>query len=298
MEERSPVAFVQTHNNPGFRFSKDTCNSLRIENNIINRICHGNFSRKSLKRKTIEDEEMVSIPLTSPITFNNKKPRMVHYGRSFPISRLLEHLDAPILRNIIQTLVDRHPTLSLEVAGLLSLPDLSSVISILNGIEEQLQLSFPYGGDSKGDYAYNRVRPVLQRFMDALVEYTHIFLPPYEMNKSLTLTFLDHISSMLHRLPEWNNPTHNYYKEELYDIISNAWISTIFNMSKEGYDGINGDEWIAKLIKHNEISGGRFKAVIDIARNELAWFFPEKDGNMSFTNNNRLGFDFASCYQI
>ncbi|EMR09570.1 hypothetical protein PNEG_02156 [Pneumocystis murina B123] len=296
MEERSPVTLVLTYNNSDICFSKGSCNSLKVENNIINRICNGNSFRKSLKRKTIEDEEMSYVPLSSPAVLNSKKPRMIYHGRSFPITRLLEHLDCCTLRSIIETLVDRHPTLFSEVVGLSSLPDLFSVISLLNGMEEQVRCSFPYGGDIRGEYAYNRIRPVLQKFMDALVEYMIIFSPPYQKSRNLTLTFLDHISSMLHRLPEWNNPVHNYYKEELYDSVSNAWISVISSMSKEGFDGINGNEWIAKLIKHNETSGGRFKRVIDTARNELACFFIEKDLNVSFSNNNRLGFDFASCY--
>lgn len=296
MEERSPVTFVQTFKDSDFH--KGVCSGLMVENNILNKVCSGNSPLKSLKRKSIEDEEMLLSPLANPFTSNNKKPRMVHYGRSFPIARLLEHLDGSSLRNIIQTLVDRYPTLSLEIANLSSRPDLSSVISILNGMEEQVRRSFPYGGDPMGEYAYNRIRPILQTLIDALLEYTCIFLPPYESNRRLTLTFLDHITSMLHRFPEWNNPIHNYSKEELYDEISNAWISAISSISKECLDGINGNEWIKKLIKHNEVAGGRFKCAVNIVKNKLSCFSADKDNNTQYSGNNKLGVDFAFCYQL
>ncbi|CCJ28845.1 unnamed protein product [Pneumocystis jirovecii] len=276
MEKRSPVTYVQTHSGSRLNLPKNTLNPLGIVNDVLNKVCSGNLSRKSLKRKISEYEEMQCTSSSSPFVFNYKKPRMTCYGRSLPITRLLEHLDSSSLCDIIQTLVNRHPTLLLEVASLSSRPDLSSVISTLNGMEEQVRRSFPYGGDSMGEYAYNRIRPVLQALMDALLEYTRIFLPPYESNKSLTLTFLDHITSMAHRFPEWNNPEHNYIKEELYHEISSAWISVILSIGKEGWGGINGYEWMKKLIKHNEAGRGRLESVIDVARSELACFFPEK----------------------
>ncbi|KAG4303330.1 hypothetical protein PCK1_000294 [Pneumocystis canis] len=299
MEERSPVTFVQKHNDSCFHLSKSSCNGLKMMNNILNKVCFGNLSRKSLKRKVSEDEEIQHTSMTSYSNLNNKKPRITRHGRSLPVTRLLEHLDASSLRNIIQILVNRHPTLSLEVVNLSSRPDLSSVISILNGMEEQVRRSFPYGGDSAGEYAYNRIRPVLQTLTDSLLEYTCIFLPPYETDRSLTLTFLDYITSMVHRFPEWNNPEHNYAKHELYDEISNAWVSTILSIAKEGSGGINSHEWMEKLIKHNEVAGGRFKTVIDVAQNELSWSFPENFGkNGTLLSNNKFGFDFASCYRI
>lgn len=89
MEERSPVTLVLTCNNSDIRFSKGSCNSLKVENNIINRVYNGNLFRRNLKRKAVEDEEMSYVPLSSPAVLNSKRPRMIYHGRSFPISRLL-----------------------------------------------------------------------------------------------------------------------------------------------------------------------------------------------------------------
>ncbi|KAG4305723.1 hypothetical protein PORY_000633 [Pneumocystis oryctolagi] len=283
---------VRKHNDSSFPLSKDTFS-------VLNRIWSGNSSQKSLKRKVSEYEETQCTSLISSFNSDHKKPRITCHERSFPVIRLLEHLDSSSLLDIIQSLVDRHPTLLSEVIGLSSRPNLSSVISILNNMEEQVRRSFPYGSDSMGEYAYNRIRPVLQTLMDALLEYTCIFLPPYESNKGLTLTFLDHITTMIHRFPEWNNPEHNYAKEKLYDEISNAWASVILSIGKDGWCGINGYEWIRKLIKHNEIAKGRLKSAMDVVQNELKMFLPEKGrSDVCFSGNNRVGFDFASCYQI
>ncbi|KAG5518281.1 hypothetical protein PMAC_003077 [Pneumocystis sp. 'macacae'] len=298
MEKRSPVTFVQTHSDSRLNLLK-VCSGSLSRKSVLLFFCYKTELVSGLKRKASEYEEMQYTSSVSPFVLNCKKPRMTCYGRPLPIVRLLEHLDSTSLRDIIQTLVNRHPTLLLEVTSISSRPDLSSVISILNGMEEQVRRSFPYGCNSAGEYAYNRIRPMLQKLMDTLLEYTCIFLPPYESNKSLTLTFLDHVTSMAHRFPEWNNPEHNYAKEELYHEISNAWISVILNIGKEGWGGINGHEWMEKLIKHNEVGGGRLKSVIDVARCELAYFFSEKIGdNIPFLPSNKLGFDFASCYQI
>jgi len=202
----------------------------------------------------------------------HKKMKSNVQGRPLPLSRLLESVDTVTLKNILQTVCDKHPELAKEVSELAPRPTVTSALSTLISYESTYRASFPYGGNSTGEYAHNRVRPALMGLLDALSDYTPHFLPPNENQATVSLSFLDGATDIIHRLPDWENPLHNHPKQTAYEEITKAWILVIQEAAKRGAGiGLQYGGWETKLSKHNEHSGGRLDAAVSQMRQTIGW---------------------------
>jgi protein Cut8 len=190
----------------------------------------------------------------------NKRQRSDVTGRPLPLPRLLETVDTNTLKAMLQTICDRHPELAEEVSSLAPRPTVASALSTLNNYEIAVGAAFPYGGNSGGDYAFNRVKPALNELLDALSDYTPHFLPPNESQAATSLTFLDDATNIIHRLPNWDNSLHNHSKSMAYEEITKAWVLVVQGAAKRGA-GIQLEHggWGSKLAKHVEQSGGRMQ---------------------------------------
>jgi protein Cut8 len=215
------------------------------------------------------DHQMTPIPQARII----KKARSnVVSGRPLPLSRLLENVDSETVKNILKTVVDRHPELLKEVTELAPRPTPQCALTTLQNYEKAYRHAFPYGGNVHSDYHHNRVRPALNYLLDALSDYTPHFLPPHEAQHSVSLEFLDGATQIIHRLPEWDNPLHNVSKQTAYEEIAKAWILVIEESGKKGagitlqYGG-----WDTKIAKHNQESGGRLESVVEAIRQTLQY---------------------------
>ncbi|KAI5854420.1 Cut8 six-helix bundle-domain-containing protein [Tricharina praecox] len=251
---------------------------LPLHNQSMHPTRHSPARLGGRKRKADEDHEprtsyldndmdlqMGASPHVAPRML--KKPRSnVVQGRPLPLPRLLESVDQQTLKNIIQAMCDRHPELVKEVTELAPRPTVSSALDTLRNYESTYRQAFPYGGNSTGDYAHNRVRPALMELLDALSDYTPHFLPPNESQTAVSLSFLDGATDFIHRLPEWENPLHNYPKQTAYEEITKAWILVIQEAAKRGAGiSLQYGGWESKLSRHNEHSGGRMQqAVVQI----------------------------------
>lgn len=208
----------------------------------------------------------------APASRNTKKMRSGVQGRPLPLSRLLETVETPTLKNMIQTLCERHPELAKEVHELAPRPSVQSALATLGHYESTYRAAFPYGGKSAGDYAYNRVRPALAEMLDALSDYTPNFLPPNENQTSVSMSFLDGATDIIHRLPTWDNPLHNYSRQTAYEEITKAWILVIQEAAKRGAGiSLQYGGWENKLAKHNEMSGGRLEDAVNVMRQAVGW---------------------------
>jgi protein Cut8 len=107
---------------------------------------------------------------------------------------------------------------------------------------------------------------------EALKDYTPHFLPPNEPQAGVSLNFLDQVTTLLHRLPNWESFQHNRHKAEAYEEIAKAWALVIREAAKKGagiqlqYQG-----WDQKLAKHNELSGGKMEEAMNELRRSLGW---------------------------
>lgn len=211
-------------------------------------------------------------PRPLPAARNIKRARPNVSGRPLSIPRLLETLDKDALRTVLRSMCDRHPELADEVAHTSPRPSVSSALQVLRHYQSALQSSFPLGGNSESDYAYNRVRQPLSNLLDALSDFTPHFLPPHESQTSTSLSYLDGATDIIHALPRWSTPQNNIERESAYDEICKAWIMVTREAAKRGggiqlqYGG-----WDEKLAKHNQNSGGKLQAAINELGSILGW---------------------------
>lgn len=203
---------------------------------------------------------------------NMKRARPNVSGRPLALPRLLETLDTDALRTVVRTMCERHPQLADEVVHTSPRPNVSSTLQVLRNYQAALQSSFPLGGNTESDYAYNRVRQPLTNLLDALSDFTPNFLPPNESQASTSLSYLDGATDIIHALPRWSTPQNNIERDSAYDEMCKAWILVIREAAKRGggiqlqYGG-----WDQKLAKHNQTSGGKLQGAVNELGQSLGW---------------------------
>ena len=201
-----------------------------------------------------------------------KRARSGPVGRPLALPRLLETLDADSLRGILKTLCEQHPTIGTQVTSIAPRPSVSSALGVLKNYESAVQDSFPFGGSSSSDYAYNRVRQALLALLEALNDFTPHFLPPNETQATQSLSFLDGATDVIHRLPHWDNFQNNLHKQNAYDEISKAWALVLREAAKRaGGIQLQYGGWDQKLAKHNERSHGKLHEAVSELSAILGW---------------------------
>ena len=239
----------------------------------------------SRKRKAEDDEPQVEdrmsfspsnspAPTTRPLPAhrNTKRSRSGPVGRPLALPRLLETLDADSLRTVLQSLCARHPEIGSEVEHTAPRPNVSSALNVLENYETTLQASFPFGGDSSSDYAYNRVRESLMALLDALADFTPHFLSPNETQTSQSLAFLDGATDIIHRLPDWSSFQNSLHKQNAYEEISGAWVSAIREAAKRaGGMQLQYGGWDQKVAKHNQQANGKLQDAVNELSANIGW---------------------------
>ena len=241
-------------------------------------------STNSRKRKAEDDEprsedRMSASPSNSPsinsqhlpISRSIKRAKALA-GRPLALPRLLETLDAESLRGVLRTICEHHPSIGTEVVNTALRPSVSSALDVLKNYESALRASFPFGGSSTSDYAYNRVRQQLLALLDALNDFTPHFLPPNEAQATQSLAFLDGATDIIHRLPDWDNFQNSLHKQNAYEEISKAW-ALVFREAAKRAGGIQLQYggWDQKLSKHNEQARGKLQEAVNELRTVLGW---------------------------
>ena len=239
----------------------------------------------SRKRKAEDDEpqaedRMSSSPSNSPQSSNRSLPAQRHTkkarsglaGRPLALPRLLETLDAESLRGVLHSLCSRHPEIGSEVEHTAPRPSVSSALSVLKTYERALQSSFPFGGDQTSDYAYNRVRQPLMDLLEALADFTPHFLPPNETQATQSLSFLDGVTEIIHRLPNWSSFQNSLHKQNAYEEMSGAWALAIREAAKKaGGMQLQYGGWDQKLAKHNQQAGGKLQDAVNELNANIGW---------------------------
>ncbi|KAF2833538.1 tethering factor for nuclear proteasome STS1 [Ophiobolus disseminans] len=215
---------------------------------------------------------MASAELPRPQPRHTKRMRTNLSGRPLPLPRLLETLGADEMRNLLQSICQRHPDIGNEVVTTAPRPSIQSTLEVLSKYESAFQAAFPFGGRSSSDYAYNRVRQQLIELLEALKDFTPHFLPPNEQQPATSLAFLDGATEVIHRLPNWDTYQHNRHKEEAYEEMAKAWAIVIREAAKKaGGIQLQYGGWDQKIAKHNEASGGKMQEAVNELRGGLGW---------------------------
>lgn len=243
------------------------------------------------------DDRMSASPSNSPAITSRplpthrqtKRARSGPAGRPLSLPRLLETLDVEAMRTVLQSICERHPEIGSEVVHTAPRPIVTSALDVLRRYESSLQASFPFGGRSTSDYAYNRVRQPLLVLLEALNDFTPHFLPPNESQTSLSLSFLDGATEIINRLPTWDSAQNNIQKQNAYEEISKAWTLVIREAAKRG-GGIQLQygSWDQKLGKHNQQSHGKLQEPLNELSASLGWIGGQTLGG-SNTGSEGLG---------
>ncbi|KAF2210448.1 hypothetical protein CERZMDRAFT_60681 [Cercospora zeae-maydis SCOH1-5] len=185
-------------------------------------------------------------------------------GRPLALPRLLETLSADQMRQILQNICDQHPELQQELVTKAPRPSVESTLQVLSRYETTFQQAFPLGNRPTSDYSYNRVRTHLRELIDAVREYTPHFLPPQETSDSISLQYLDSVTNMIHRLPDWDTFQHQRHKNEAYDEIAKAWALVIKEAAKRaGGFHLQFGGWDHKIVEHNQKSSGKMAEAVN-----------------------------------
>ena len=206
-------------------------------------------------------------------------------GRPLPLPRLLQTLSSEELRNLVQNISDERPEVCEIVFANSPRPSVNSVITVLAKYEDDFQQAFPLGCRSTSDYAYNRVRPKLIQLIEALRDYTPCYLPPRESQLRLSLVYLDAITSIVHRVPDWETHEPQRYKKEAYDEIGFAWAHVLewhFKTSAQTATILQLGSWSQKLSEHNSKSGGNLAKALTLLQGAAT-------GHMQSGTNDRGG---------
>jgi hypothetical protein len=148
----------------------------------------------------------------------------------------------------------------------------ASALEVLDRYQESLREAFPFGSNAGSDYAYNRVKAALTDLIEALTDFTPHYLPPNETQTTISLSFLDGATKVIHNLPDWDNTAHRHHKDDAYDEIAKAWALVISEASKRGGGfHLHTGGWDQKLAKHNEQSGGKMQAAVEALGSNLGW---------------------------
>lgn len=245
----------------------------------------------SRKRKASDDDDipdrMSSSPTPSPSITNRPlgTPRTPSHlsskrirtnattSRPLPLNRLLETLTQDQLRTALTTLCTRHPAIAAELSSTAPRPSVPSALGVLHSYEAAMQESFPYGDRASSDYSFNRVRGSLLALLDALKDYVPQFLPPQEPQPTVSLAFLDGVTEIVARLPQWDTFVNNRWKDEAFEEMGAAWAMVVREAAKRGAGiQLQVGGWDRKIVRHNEMSGGKLGEAVQALRELGGWF--------------------------
>lgn len=197
-------------------------------------------------------------------------------SRPLSVARLIESMDKTGLESLISTLCYNHPELTHEVAGLAPKVSINSALVTLNKKLDAVFLALPYKGDQQGDYAYLRVKSLLEDLLATMSDYIAHFLPPNEPQISNTLAFLDGATSLLHKVPVWSNPGNNYLKNAMYDEVAQAWTLALAEAAQMSNGlGLAFRMWEQKLEQHDDLANNRLGQALTYMRQAMTWREPD-----------------------
>lgn len=244
------------------------------------------MASKSNKRQREDDGDEMSVsPLDSPSSAQRQlaRPKKMRrlpepQTRSLPLPRLLETLDSTQLRTVLQTICEQRPDIQEEVLNGAPRPTAANSLQVLQSYQQKLAEAMPYG-HSSSDYAYYRVKQPLNALINAIMDFTPQYLPPVEIQTSISLVYLDGVTKIAHAMPNWDSQTYRHHKDHVYDEISKAWTMVISEAAKRGGGfTLHRDGWDQVLAKHNEQAGGRLQPAVNALANHVGWTNSDQNG--------------------
>ena len=248
---------------------------------------HSMSNRKRKASEEPDNDRMSTSPAASPSVSNRTlAPRSFKRtrtgssgGRPLSVPRLLETLSADEIRQLLLNICHERPDLQQELVTKAPRPSIDSTLAVLGKYELDFRDAFPLGDSPSSDYAYNRVRQHLLQLIEALHDFTPHFLPPHESQTALSFNYLDAVTNMIHRLPDWDTFQHQRHKNDAYDELSKAWALVIREAAKRaGGIHLQLGAWDQKLVEHNQKSGGKMEEAVNELRTGMGYLQPTPAG--------------------
>lgn len=239
----------------------------------------GQSTQRTLKRKMDEMTPQQQQPVNNLHSTTSSNSRMVKRKRAklqelpsrpLPVSRLVETLDRHQLENLMVTLCQSHPALATEVSRMAGpTVTVASAHELLKSKLEAIFLGLPYKGDQQNDYAFHRVKPLVDDFLSALGDFMAHFLPPNESQIYNSLAFLEGATTYLHRLPTWSREGNNLAKFRMFKELESAWVLVFGEIMRQsnGMLSLAYESWVQKVRHLNEITDNRLEQVINYLEN-------------------------------
>ncbi|OBZ84425.1 Tethering factor for nuclear proteasome sts1 [Choanephora cucurbitarum] len=235
------------------------------------------------KRRPSEDEEMTETTTSRPmLTRKSKSPEQkrqrTHLQKRSTRGALLETLDKEALVNIIDSLLKTQPIVQRDIMNYIPAPTIHSAIGVLSDLEKKFIQSFPFKkhGPGRDDYTFSRVQEALTDLVDTITQYANHFTSS-QIFPSNSFTFLNHVTHMAHRLPDWDNEENNQLKKELYRDLNLFWKTAIqataAKLTADQYSPDSVREWAKQLAQHHSYTDNNYftESVVEFSRQLGYW---------------------------
>ncbi|PVH20314.1 hypothetical protein CXQ85_002101 [Candidozyma haemuli] len=230
------------------------------------------------------------VPASGPKLKRSKTPKI--YGSALPVNRLIETLDKESLQALLQQIVNHHPETTTTISKLSPKATLEDSVKLMKEKFQSIIDHLPYKCDIESDYSYIRVKVHLTEFLNCLSDFILTLLPPMDAGLANACDMLDVITSMIHDLPNFSNNEFQYTKSTAYEQIANSWLIVLTNQASHDDDtdsvcddtalsSLNVEKTLEfvktlrehdiqkKIEKHNDLSFGKFTAVLDFVKSEF-----------------------------
>ncbi|GMM28776.1 Sts1 protein [Martiniozyma asiatica (nom. inval.)] len=224
-----------------------------------------------------EPQQPVARRIIKNVRCKKAKSPFATFGVRLPIGRTLETLDRERLYQLITTLVHEHPAIVntiIEKSPILTPQDaldtLSNKISKINN-------GLPYKVDATSDYAFLRVKPLVDDFFQSLSDYTLSYLPPVENDLSISTGFLKNILlQVLPQMPKFSAVEYRYFynvtMEKFNHILENN-ISNFISDKKQNILVIINDDWLEQFKNINKYYQNAFANIELLLKSEIENYY-------------------------
>ncbi|OBA21276.1 nuclear envelope [Metschnikowia bicuspidata var. bicuspidata NRRL YB-4993] len=226
-------------------------------------------------------------------------------GLSLPVNRLIEVLDHASVLALLQTVMAHHPEIVPTVTKVAPKSSVADTIELIQQKAARIKAALPYRCDMESDYSYIRVKPHLTEFLACISDFVLDLLPPMDSPLHRACVVLDAIATAVHELPNFSNKEFQYTRSMAYEQLATLWLA-VLNHHKSPEDPESAGEeacaaspsleksidWLKtieemhllqQVERHNDVSGGKFAALVDFVRAELDSFAQLNHG---FSNSN------------
>lgn len=224
-------------------------------------------------------------PQTTTTSTSNNSSLLT--SQSLPLSRSLNLLSKEQLSELIQTMVQDQPELSIPLQNNINerLLDTITIQDFINDLEikfNNIIKNIPYNKKyydiekinpqilnsqyrilDLDDYSFTRLKPYILDFLNCLIDYILFNLPPMIKNFIESIKLLDSITIICVNLPRFKLPSNNYYYDKCWEQISFIWCSLINQLYNDPILlNLNGNNdsillnWFNKLQDYNQLTNG------------------------------------------